>query len=109
MAIAPTELVGSVRRWIGEVEELRQENEKLKATGQPERNLLIGVEETDAETIMEAGLIIPRPGERDAWMAANAAALGELAQTPRKPVGRALAQKVNMLERAPQRRARHAN
>jgi len=103
--MAPTELVGFVRRWIGEVEELRQENEKLKATGQPERNLLIGVEETDAETI----IIIPRPGERDAWMAANAAALGELAQTPRKPVGRALAQKVNMLERAPQRRARHAN
>lgn len=103
--MAPIELVGFVRRWIGEVEELRQENEKLKATGQPERNLLIGVEETDAETI----IIIPRPGERDAWMAANAAALGELAQTPRKPVGRALAQKVNMLERAPQRRARHAN
>ena len=51
--MAPIELVGFVRRWIGEVEELRQENEKLKATGQPERNLLIGVEETDAETIMK--------------------------------------------------------
>ena len=51
-----------------------------RLTGQPERKLLIRVEEADAETIMEAGLIMPRPGEEDAWMAANKAALGELAQ-----------------------------
>jgi phenylpyruvate tautomerase PptA (4-oxalocrotonate tautomerase family) len=49
-------------------------------TGQPERKLLIRIEEADAETIMEAGLIMPRPGEEDAWMVANKAALGELAE-----------------------------
>jgi len=51
-----------------------------RLTGQPERNLLIRAEEANAETIMEAGLIMPRPGEEDTWIAANAAALGELAQ-----------------------------
>jgi phenylpyruvate tautomerase PptA (4-oxalocrotonate tautomerase family) len=50
-----------------------------RLTGQPERNLVIRVEEADAETIMEAGLIMPRPGEEAAWMAANKVALGELA------------------------------
>jgi hypothetical protein len=30
---------------------------------------------------MEAGLIMPRPGEEAAWMVANKAALGELAKT----------------------------
>ena len=50
-----------------------------RLTGQPERKLVIRVEAADAETIMEAGLIMPRPGEEDAWMAANKAALGELA------------------------------
>lgn len=52
-----------------------------RLTGQPERNLVIRVEEADAETIMEAGLIMPRPGEETAWMVTNKAALGELAQT----------------------------
>ncbi len=45
------------------------------------RKLVIRVEGADAETIMEAGLVMPRPGEEAAWMAANKAALGELAQT----------------------------
>jgi phenylpyruvate tautomerase PptA (4-oxalocrotonate tautomerase family) len=48
-------------------------------TGQQERKLVIRVEEADAETIMEAGLIMPRPGEEAAWMAANKETLGELA------------------------------
>src|ERR1700691_3884353 len=52
-----------------------------RLTGQPERNLVLRVEEADAATIMEAGLIMPQPGEEVAWMAANKAALGELAQT----------------------------
>jgi phenylpyruvate tautomerase PptA (4-oxalocrotonate tautomerase family) len=51
-----------------------------RLTGQPEHKLLIRVEEADAATIMEAGLIMPRPGEEAAWMAANKVALGELAQ-----------------------------
>ena len=49
-----------------------------RLTGQPERNLVIKVEEADASTIMEAGLIMPRPGEEAAWLEANKAVLGEL-------------------------------
>ena len=48
-----------------------------RLTGQPERNLVIKVEEADAETIMEAGLIMPRPGAEAAWFEANRAALEE--------------------------------
>jgi phenylpyruvate tautomerase PptA (4-oxalocrotonate tautomerase family) len=51
-----------------------------RLTGQPERNLVIRVEEADAATIMEAGLIMPQPGEEDAWFAKNKAVLGEIAQ-----------------------------
>ena len=49
-----------------------------RLTGQPERNLILKVEEADPAVIMEAGLIMPRPGEEAAWMEANKAALGEL-------------------------------
>jgi phenylpyruvate tautomerase PptA (4-oxalocrotonate tautomerase family) len=49
-----------------------------RLTGQPERNLVLRVEEADAATIMEAGLIMPRPGEESAWFEANKAVLGEL-------------------------------
>lgn len=53
-----------------------------RLTGQPERKLVIRVEEAAAETIMEAGLIMPRPGDEVAWMTTNKAALGELAEVP---------------------------
>ena len=49
-----------------------------RLTGQPERNLVLRVEEADAATIMEAGLIMPRPGEEVFWFEANKAVLGEL-------------------------------
>jgi phenylpyruvate tautomerase PptA (4-oxalocrotonate tautomerase family) len=49
-----------------------------RLTGQPERNLILKVEEADPAVIMEAGLIMPRPGEEAAWMEANKTALGEL-------------------------------
>jgi len=49
-----------------------------RLTGQPERNLVLRIEEADAATIMEAGLIMPRPGEEAAWLVANRAALGEM-------------------------------
>ena len=45
---------------------------------QPECNLVIRVEEADAATIMEAGLIMPQPGQEAAWMEANREVLGEL-------------------------------
>src|SRR6202167_1841721 len=49
-----------------------------RLTGQPERNLVLRVEEADAATIMEAGLIMQRPGEEDAWFEKNKAALREV-------------------------------
>ena len=48
-----------------------------RLTGQPERNLVLKIEEADAATIMEAGLIMPRPGEEAAWLEANKAILAE--------------------------------
>jgi phenylpyruvate tautomerase PptA (4-oxalocrotonate tautomerase family) len=49
-----------------------------RLAGQPERNLVIRIEEADAATIMEAGRIMPRPGEEAAWMEANKAILGDM-------------------------------
>ena len=49
-----------------------------RLTGQPERNLILKVEEADPAVIMEAGLIMPRPGEEAAWMEANKTVLGEV-------------------------------
>ncbi len=49
-----------------------------RLTGQPERNLILKVEEADPSVIMEAGLIMPRPGEEAAWLEANKTALGEV-------------------------------
>jgi phenylpyruvate tautomerase PptA (4-oxalocrotonate tautomerase family) len=49
-----------------------------RLTGQPERNLILKVEEADPAVIMEAGLIMPRPGEEAAWMEANKTTLGEV-------------------------------
>src|ERR1700678_1199882 len=48
-----------------------------RLTGQPERNLVIRVEEADAATIMEAGLIMPQPGAEAAWFEAHKDILGE--------------------------------
>jgi phenylpyruvate tautomerase PptA (4-oxalocrotonate tautomerase family) len=48
-----------------------------RLTGQPERNLILKVEEADPAVIMEAGLIMPRPGEEAAWLDANKAVLAE--------------------------------
>src|ERR1700678_815183 len=49
-----------------------------RLTGQSERKLVLKVEEADPAVIMEAGLIMPRPGEEAAWMEANKTALGEV-------------------------------
>jgi phenylpyruvate tautomerase PptA (4-oxalocrotonate tautomerase family) len=49
-----------------------------RLAGQPERNLVIRIEEADAATIMEAGLIMPRPGEEGAWLEANKSILGDM-------------------------------
>ena len=49
-----------------------------RLTGQPERNLILKVEEADPAVTMEAGLIMPRPGEEAAWFEANKSVLGEM-------------------------------
>jgi phenylpyruvate tautomerase PptA (4-oxalocrotonate tautomerase family) len=49
-----------------------------RLAGQPERNLVIRIEEADAATIMEAGLIMPRPDEEVSWMETNKAVLGDM-------------------------------
>ena len=48
-------------------------------TGQPEEQLLINITEVDASTVMEAGLILPQPGEEAAWFERNRAQLSALA------------------------------
>jgi phenylpyruvate tautomerase PptA (4-oxalocrotonate tautomerase family) len=49
-----------------------------RLAGQPERNLVLRVEEADAATILEAGLVMPQPGEEAAWFEKNKAALEEV-------------------------------
>ncbi len=49
-----------------------------RLTGQSERNLVLKVEEVDAATVLEAGLVMPQPGEEAAWFEKHKAALGEI-------------------------------
>ena len=44
-------------------------------TGQPEKQLLAGLNEIDSDVTMEYGLILPHPGGETEWFAANADAL----------------------------------
>ena len=48
-------------------------------TGQPEEQLLINITEVDASTAMEAGVILPQPGEEAAWFEHNRAHFSALA------------------------------
>jgi phenylpyruvate tautomerase PptA (4-oxalocrotonate tautomerase family) len=50
-------------------------------TGQDRRSLLVGLDEVDPTFIMEAGLIMPAPGEEAAWLERHRGALGELLST----------------------------
>jgi phenylpyruvate tautomerase PptA (4-oxalocrotonate tautomerase family) len=50
----------------------------VSITGQDARKLLIGLSEIDPTSIMEAGLIMPGPGEEAQWLERNQDALGEL-------------------------------
>ena len=50
----------------------------VSITGQDARDLLIGLNEMDATSIMEAGLIMPAPGEEAEWLERNQEVLGEL-------------------------------
>jgi phenylpyruvate tautomerase PptA (4-oxalocrotonate tautomerase family) len=50
-------------------------------TGQDARSLLLGLNEVDPTSIMEAGLIMPAPGEEAAWMDRHKQELGDLLST----------------------------
>jgi phenylpyruvate tautomerase PptA (4-oxalocrotonate tautomerase family) len=50
----------------------------LSITGQSPRSLLIGLNEVDPTSVMEAGLILPAPGEEAEWLERNQEVLGEV-------------------------------
>ena len=50
-------------------------------TGQSSGELLMSIQEADPRASMEAGLIMPAPGEEDAWFAEHADRLRELGLT----------------------------
>jgi len=50
-------------------------------TGQDARSLLVGLNEIDPTSIMEAGLIMPAPGEEATWMDRHKQELGDLLST----------------------------
>ncbi len=50
-----------------------------RLAGQPERNLVLRIDEANAATILEAGLVMPQPGEEAAWFEKNKAVLSEVA------------------------------
>ena len=53
----------------------------VSITGQDARSLLIGLNDVDPTSIMEAGLIMPAPGEEAEWLQRNQKVLGELLAT----------------------------
>ncbi|WP_225729420.1 MULTISPECIES: tautomerase family protein [unclassified Nocardia] len=46
-------------------------------TGQDPTTLIIGLNEVDPTSVMEAGVILPAPGDEQAWLELNSAKLGE--------------------------------
>jgi hypothetical protein len=42
-----------------------------RVTGQPEQELIVGLTEVDASSVMEAGLIFPQPGQEAEWLEQN--------------------------------------
>ena len=50
----------------------------VSITGQDAREVLIGLNEVDPTSVMEAGLIMPAPGKEADWLEPNHDALGEL-------------------------------
>jgi phenylpyruvate tautomerase PptA (4-oxalocrotonate tautomerase family) len=50
----------------------------VSITGQDPRSILIALNDVDPTSIMEAGLIMPAPGEEADWLQRNRHVLGEL-------------------------------
>ena len=53
----------------------------IRVTGQSEVDLMVGLTETDPATVMEAGLILPEPGQESQWFDQNRDRLTELGWT----------------------------
>jgi len=47
----------------------------FRITGQPEKQLLAGLNEIDSDVTMGSGLILPHPGGETEWFATNSGAL----------------------------------
>jgi phenylpyruvate tautomerase PptA (4-oxalocrotonate tautomerase family) len=50
----------------------------IAITGQDARNLVLGLNDIDPTSIMEAGLIMPAPGEEAAWLDRHKHELGDV-------------------------------
>ena len=50
----------------------------IAITGQDARNLVLGLNEIDPTSVMEAGLIMPAPGEEEAWLDRHKHELGDV-------------------------------
>ena len=46
-----------------------------QVTGQPANQLVVAFTKVKSENLMEFGLVIPEPGDEDAWMAKNKVAM----------------------------------
>lgn len=72
-------ITGAIR--AGRPLEVRQKlitrisNAWSEITGQPQKQVLAGLNEIDSDVTMEYGLILPHPGGETEWFAKNAAAL----------------------------------
>jgi phenylpyruvate tautomerase PptA (4-oxalocrotonate tautomerase family) len=53
----------------------------IAITGQDARSFMIGLNEVDPTSIMEAGLIMPAPGEEAEWLERHKDELGDLLST----------------------------
>ena len=51
----------------------------MRLTGQPAGQLMLGLSQTDASDAMEAGLILPEPGQETAWFEQHRDQLSESA------------------------------
>ena len=54
-----------------------------RLTGQPEGEVVVTFTEVPAENIIEAGVILPEPGDEQAWLDKNKAHLTEVAKSRR--------------------------
>jgi phenylpyruvate tautomerase PptA (4-oxalocrotonate tautomerase family) len=52
-----------------------------RLTGQPEKQLVLNLTDIDPSTVMEYGLILPRPGAEAEWFKTNREALGGIEGT----------------------------